>query len=101
MSNESIGTDRIKRKICFTMFQPNYNAPHYNAVFNIKWPCHGCQTPTWKCSPNMKPSELRYMSIVSDLIIVSLISWFASMDTKGSLIRLIYIRFKHRKLVSA
>ena len=23
--------------------QPHYNAPHYNAVFNITRPCHGSQ----------------------------------------------------------
>ena len=24
--------------------QPHYNMHHYNAVFNITWPCYGSQT---------------------------------------------------------
>ena len=27
----------------YSTVQPCYNVPHYSAVFNITWPCHGSQ----------------------------------------------------------
>ena len=37
-------TVHFYKLISFFTVQPQYNTPHYNAVFNLTWPCHDSQT---------------------------------------------------------
>ena len=56
--------------------QPHYNAPHYNAVFNITRPFHGSQIDNFTIS----------LYKVTSLLHSSLITRSVSMDPKGSVI---------------
>ena len=68
--------ERYVKKTFKNTLQPRYNAPHYNAVFNITRPCHG--------------SQIDYFTIslynVTSLLHGSLITWSVSMDPKDSVI---------------